>query len=277
MDFGDLLAKEIERKRKIETAKNDVKKHKPEVPEPEVPTENSDVKESLSPDPLLSISDAKLQESLQSLDAKYDKVLPKEEQLRTLEILVKNDRKDKQYEAFINEESQVSDTIEPEDVGKVTQAETYRKLCLQVRKFVKFSLKTWEHNIDDQFPQSLLVETKRDLVKLLYKLRSGKIHQNMLISLVTIVHDIQIEQFSKASEDYMKLSIGNVAWPIGVRDVGIHARSADSKITGDNKETVANIMQNEHTRRWIIAVKRLINWWEHRWKVGQALVHVTST
>lgn len=264
MDFGDLLAKEIERKRKIETAKNDVKKHKPEVPEPEVPTENPVVKESLSPDPLLSISDAKLQESLQSLDAKYDKVLLKEEQLRTLEILVKNDRKDKQYEAFINEESQVSDTIEPEDVGKVTQAETYRKLCLQVRKFVKFSLKTWEHNIDDQFPQSLLVETKRDLVKLLYKLRSGKIHQNMLISLVTIVHDIQIEQFSKASEDYMKLSIGNVAWPIGVRDVGIHARSADSKITGDNKETVANIMQNEHTRRWIIAVKRLINWWEHR-------------
>lgn len=273
MDFSGLLSKEIDRKRKKAKLKNALKKHKA------APTEESKVLEEVAQseekhlqDSLLSISDTKLQQSLQSLGTEYDDNLPKEEQLQTLEILVKQDRKNKQYEAFLKEEKSVDDSINPQDVGRIHTPEVYRILCLQVRKFIKISLKTWEQNIDEQFSQSLLLETKRDLVKLMYKLRSGKIQQSMLITLATIVHDIQTEQFSKANESYMKLSIGNVAWPIGVRDVGIHARSADKKITGDDKDLVANIMQNEHTRRWIIAVKRLINWWNH-WNqqhVGQA-------
>lgn len=257
---------DLERKRKIGDLEDDTESKTSSNKNLKIPKDSSHLNKSDESDPLLSINDAKLRETIGKLDLKFDESISKEEQLRTLEILVKNEKKLKEYEQLLNEESSVPDTIDPTDVSRISEAETCRRLCLQVRKFVKFSLKNWQENTDEKFSQALLMETKRDLVKLMYKLRSGKIQLNLLISLVTIVHDIQIESFNKANEDYMKLSIGNVAWPIGVRDVGIHARSADSKITGDDKTTVANIMQNEHIRRWIISVKRIINWWEHCWR-----------
>lgn len=273
MDFGGLLSKEIERKRKSAKTKKKLKRPKAALEtEPEkidAPPELVVIEpaNSADSDPLLAISDEKLTQSLEVLDKDFNSRTLKEQKLQTLEILVKQDRKDSQYLAFLQEEKEVPDLIDPNDPSSISDAKVYRRLCLQVRKFLKVSLNTWEANVNSQFPPSLLQETKRDLVKLLYKLRSGKLQPNMVITLSTIVYDIQTEQFTNANESYMKLSIGNVAWPIGVRDVGIHARSADQKITGDNKDTVANIMQNEHTRRWIIAVKRLISWWEKRHQV----------
>lgn len=273
MDFGGLLSKEIERKRKSAKTKKNLKRPKPAS---EAEPEKIDAKPELvadeptnsaDSDPLLAISDEKLTQSLEALDKDFNSSTLKEQKLQTLEILVKQDRKDSQYLAFLQEEKEVPDLIDPNDPSSISDVKVYRRLCLQVRKFLKVSLNTWEVNVNSQFPPSLLQETKRDLVKLLYKLRSGKLQPIMVITLSTIVYDIQTEQFTNANESYMKLSIGNVAWPIGVRDVGIHARSADQKITGDNKDTVANIMQNEHTRRWIIAVKRLISWWEKRHQV----------
>lgn len=261
MDFSGLLSKEIDRKRKKAKSRNSLKKHKPQSPEPA--TEPAPLHDQPQPDNLLTISDAKLQESLQALDKGYKEDATKEEKLRTLEILVEQRHKDAKYQQYLEEENKTPETIDPEDVGRAEAPETFRRLCLQVRKFIKASLATWERNVDETFSEELLLETKRDLVKLMYKLRSGKLDRNMVITLTTIVHDIQTEQFIKASESYMKLSIGNVAWPIGVRDVGIHARSADKKIAGDNRDQLANIMHNEHTRRWIVATKRLINWWSH--------------
>lgn len=263
MDFGGLLSEEIQRKRKNFKTKKALKRQKPVS---DAVHEKADVSqlEQVEIDPLLVISDEKLQQSLNTLDKGFTGSSLKEQQLHTLEILVKQQRKDAQYLAFLQEENEVPDSIDPNDTNRISEAKVYRRLCLQIRKFLKVSLNAWVSGANDQSSLANLQETKRDLVKLLYKLRSGKLRPNMVITLATIVHDIQLEQFTKANESYMKLSIGNVAWPIGVRDVGIHARSADQKITGDNKETVANIMQNEHTRRWIIAVKRLISWWEKR-------------
>lgn len=277
MDFGGLLSEEIERKRKNATTKKALKRQKA-VSVSDVVPEKADVSqpEKVEADPLLVISDEKLQQSLNTLDKGFSSSTLKEQQLQTLEILVKQQRKDAQYLAFLQEENEVPDSIDPNDTSRISEPKVYRRLCLQIRKFVKVSLNAWESGANDQSSLANLQETKRDLVKLLYKLRSGKLRPNMVITLSTIVHDIQLEQFTKANESYMKLSIGNVAWPIGVRDVGIHARSADQKITGDNKETVANIMQNEHTRRWIIAVKRLISWWEKRHQEVRAVSRDTT-
>ena len=108
-----------------------------------------------------------------------------------------------------------------------------------------------------------LKETKKGIVNLLYKLRSGKIPTEALVSLSTIIYYLQSNQFNKANESYMKLSIGNVCWPIGVVNVGIHARSSSLRITGS--KNVSNIMMNELTRKWIISVKRLINFKERRY------------
>ena len=71
-----------------------------------------------------------------------------------------------------------------------------------------------------------------------------------------------------ANETYLKLSIGNAAWPVGVRSVGIHQRAADLKITGSDQKTATNIMMGDKTRRWITAVKRLITFCEKTAKVN---------
>ncbi|RKP31350.1 hypothetical protein METBISCDRAFT_6447, partial [Metschnikowia bicuspidata] len=166
--------------------------------------------------------------------------------------------KKKSYEEYLQKENTVDIFIESQDILD----QCMPKLALQIRKFVKEMLYTWSDNIDEQYPSAVLLETKRDLVKLLYKLRSGKLDPDVVVSLATIVHYIQTEQLTMANEAYLKLSIGNVAWPIGVRDVGIHARAADAKIAGDDKLKLANIMKSESTRRWLVAVKRLINYSE---------------
>ncbi|EGV59989.1 hypothetical protein PSN45_002278 [Yamadazyma tenuis] len=138
------------------------------------------------------------------------------------------------------------------------------KLVVQLRVYIKSLVHQWEKATEALPPDSpqheLLLDTKKNLVPLLYKLRSDGLTDDMVVSLSTICYYLQHRQFRPANESYMKLSIGNVAWPIGVLHVGIHARSASSRITGE--KSAANIMIDDKTRRWITAVKRLITFSE---------------
>lgn len=202
-----------------------------------------------------SIDQEKLAAGLRIFDENAENAL-KEEQLRKLEIHVKHEKKDLRYKEYLDRENSVEPQIQLEDIGSQKNA----KLCLQIRRFFKEIIQTWTSSCDEEFLVSILLETKRDIVKLLYKLRSNKLPADTLISLSTIVYYIQTENITKANEAYLKLSIGNVAWPIGVRDVGIHARAADAKIAGDDKKQLSNIMKSEATRRWLIAVKRIVNY-----------------
>lgn len=169
----------------------------------------------------------------------------------------------KKYSAYLQKEDSVDLIIDSNDILNVDP-----KLPLQIRKFLKDLLGAWTNHCTSQYPPPMLLETKRDVVKLMYKLRSEKLDEDVLVSLATIVHYIQTARFVKASEAYLQLSIGNVAWPIGVREVGIHARAADAKIAGSDNQKLANIMKGESTRRWLVAVKRLISYSE---AVGGAL------
>ena len=42
----------------------------------------------------------------------------------------------------------------------------------------------------------------------------------MLVRIAEIVHYMQSRQYSKANDSYLRLSIGNAPWPIGVTMVG---------------------------------------------------------
>lgn len=185
-----------------------------------------------------------------------------------LSLPTTNTSKKSQYNEYLSRENSVTIVVLSEDILN----QECDKLALQVRKFLKEILNTWQSNCNEQYPTGVLLETKRDLVKLMYKLRSGKVDSEVMISLATIVHYIQTEHFIKASESYLQLSIGNVAWPIGVRDVGIHARAADAKISGDDKLKLSNIMKSESTRRWLVAIKRLINYCETIYKSKKGLL-----
>ena len=71
--------------------------------------------------------------------------------------------------------------------------------------------------------------------------------------LAEIVHHMQNRSYQRANDAYLRLSIGNAAWPIGVTSVGIHERSAREKIGQDN---IAHVLNDEVSRKYIQAVKR---------------------
>lgn len=169
------------------------------------------------------------------------------------------------YLVQLEREKAISRTI---DIATIADDCSCEMLATQIRAILKDIIREWELDVqcDDPEPQRVLYEAKRDLVELLYRLRSNSLKPNMVTSVATILYHVQRAQFKEANESYLKLSIGNVAWPIGVKSVGIHERSASLKITGESKDKSANIMLDDKTRRWITAIKRLITFKERSYQ-----------
>ncbi|OCB84928.1 Prp18-domain-containing protein [Sanghuangporus baumii] len=78
---------------------------------------------------------------------------------------------------------------------------------------------------------------------------------DVLARVTEIVHYMQKRQYQKANDAYLRLSIGNAPWPIGVTMVGIHERSAREKISSDQ---VAHVLNDEVSRKYIQSLKRLL-------------------
>jgi len=94
---------------------------------------------------------------------------------------------------------------------------------------------------------------------LLAQLRAGSVAGDVLAALWLIVGAMKGRDYLRAMDLYLKLSIGNAAWPIGVTQVGIHTRSAREKISHvANEKSQAHVMNDEETRKYIHAFKRLI-------------------
>lgn len=263
MALTGLLSEEIAKKRKDAKENAQAKRTKQET---SVDTEQSSpemAKVAPEKEKLLdSVSNEDLERSLKAFDGE-DPNLNKEDKLRKLDLLVKAEHRNDAYKAYLDEENSVDPIITLDDIGAITTNK--RQLELKLRRSLKGIIKLWECKPQEPpkpYTVGMLKEVKRDLVKLLYRLRVGKLDDSMILSLATIIYYIQLQDFVKANESYMKLSIGNVAYPIGIRDVGIHARHALSKITGEDKSTIANVMKGESTRKWILGVKRLISYSE---------------
>ncbi|KAK7679712.1 hypothetical protein QCA50_017211 [Cerrena zonata] len=286
MNFASLLSKEIDKKRASAAPKRrldedineDINEgvtetekqvNEKEVNEKDQKEDQQDQKEDQKEDPvqdqdqdrLNDISESKLDETLVQFN-EYSEELSKIDKIKKIDIPLRDKERNDRYQKQLDMEKAVDPMI---DIQEITDLEQHPKIYLQLRVQIKKLIHDWDSHIQRlvdpdqlQSQQQLLFETKRDLVKLLYKLRSHKLKQDMLISLATIFYYLQQHDYNKANENYMKLSIGNVAWPIGVKSIGIHARSASLKITGENKQMAANIMIDDNTRRWITAIKRLI-------------------
>jgi len=87
------------------------------------------------------------------------------------------------------------------------------------------------------------------------KLRKKTVGNDMLRALKEIFQHVHDREYVRANDVYLRLAIGNAPWPVGATQVGIHARSAREKI---GEENVAHIMNDEQTRKFIQAAKRLI-------------------
>lgn len=98
-------------------------------------------------------------------------------------------------------------------------------------------------------------QTVEHLRPLLRQLRKRTVARNILRALEEIFDHVAAREYVRANDRYLRLAIGNAPWPMGATMVGIHARSAREKI-GEGK--VAHVMNDEDTRKYITAIKRLV-------------------
>ena len=87
--------------------------------------------------------------------------------------------------------------------------------------------------------------------------KSRRMDEGILTKLNRIVSFCLQEEFVKAHDTYIDISIGRAAWPIGVTMVGIHARTGRAKIESSN---VAHVMNSELQRKYLTSVKRLMTY-----------------
>ncbi|KAG6514607.1 pre-mRNA-splicing factor 18-like [Zingiber officinale] len=81
-------------------------------------------------------------------------------------------------------------------------------------------------------------------------------------ALIRVTQCCRRRDYLAATDEYIKLAIGNAPWPIGVTMVGIHERSAHEKICANS---IAHVMHNETTRKYLQSVKRLMTFCQRRY------------
>ncbi|GAA5870933.1 hypothetical protein JCM8547_000036 [Rhodosporidiobolus lusitaniae] len=140
------------------------------------------------------------------------------------------------------------------------------KVYPQVYHAFKRVLKEWELSLDarpDAIKRSAQGKmaaathaTSAEYLKPLFKsLRKRDLPPDVLPNLAEIAHFMQTREYLRASDAYLRLSIGNAPWPIGVTMVGIHERSGREKIHSNN---VAHVLNDETSRKYIQSLKRLL-------------------
>ncbi|KAL1407558.1 hypothetical protein Q8F55_006991 [Vanrija albida] len=152
----------------------------------------------------------------------------------------------------------------PLDLGLIKT--DFNKLHPLIYWAFKNLLKEWEEWLDarpddikrtaqGKLAAANQVQSAQNLKPLFKQLRSRELGEDVVRHLAEIIHYAQVRQYQKANDAYLRLSIGNAAWPIGVTSVGIHERSSREKIQQDN---IAHVLNDEVSRKYIQAVKRLL-------------------
>eukprot|EP00727_Mastigamoeba_balamuthi_P009353 m51a1_g504 putative pre-mrna-splicing factor 18 (458) ;mRNA; r:287061-290435 len=98
-------------------------------------------------------------------------------------------------------------------------------------------------------------ECRANIQPFFHQLRARQVPSDVHRSVARIVSYLRQREYVKANDVYLQLSIGNAPWPMGVTMVGIHERSAREKIFSNQ---VAHILNDETTRKYLQAIKRLM-------------------
>jgi flagellar biosynthesis GTPase FlhF len=109
-----------------------------------------------------------------------------------------------------------------------------------------------------------MVQARENMRPLFKKLEKFDLADSILEPVVEIVLAAQERRYVDANDGYLRLSIGNAAWPIGVTMVGIHERSAREKLHESDKNA-AHIMSDEITRKFLQSIKRCLSFAQTRW------------
>ncbi|KAI8621990.1 Prp18 domain-containing protein, partial [Chytriomyces sp. MP71] len=94
------------------------------------------------------------------------------------------------------------------------------------------------------------------------QLKRGTLEADVIARVTEIAAFMHEREYLKANDAYLRLSIGNAPWPIGVTMVGIHERSGREKISSSH---VAHGLNDETQRKWIQSIKRMMTFAQSVW------------
>jgi len=152
----------------------------------------------------------------------------------------------------------------------------------QIVRFLKSLLEEWQREVDANVARDEhwgRTEIGRQsaanvrlcaqhLKPLFRKCAKRKLPEDLERALFLVVKRMRARDYRAAADAYVGVAIGNAAWPIGVTMVGIHERSARTKI---NAQTQAHAMHDEETRKFLQSVKRLMTFAQRRFPTTPSL------
>ncbi|CAI9107824.1 OLC1v1007293C1 [Oldenlandia corymbosa var. corymbosa] len=151
----------------------------------------------------------------------------------------------------------------------------FEELCEEdkILVFFKKLLNEWNQELDEMTDVEKrtakgksMVATFKQCARYLHPLfkfcRKKVLPDDIRQALMLVVDCCMKRDYLAAMDHYIKMAIGNAPWPIGVTMVGIHERSAREKIYTNS---VAHIMNDETTRKYLQSVKRLMTFCQRRY------------
>ena len=145
-----------------------------------------------------------------------------------------------------------------------------------ITKYLTMWCEEWRRDMDArseevrESPQgvqatSLFKQTMVFFRPLLSRLAQRELNADLLAGMYLMVIAMRDRSYLQAYDVYMKVTIGNSPWPIGVTQVGLHERSAREKIRKGHSGAAAHIMTDEATRKFLQGMKRLLTFVQRRW------------
>ncbi|KAJ3162019.1 mRNA splicing protein prp18 [Geranomyces michiganensis] len=147
------------------------------------------------------------------------------------------------------------------------------KVYLLLSVYFKRVLREWEKSLDarpedvkrsvqGRLQAATQGQTAEYMKPFFKQLKKRALQPDVLARVSEIAKLMQEREYLQANDSYLRLSIGNAPWPIGVTMVGIHERSAREKIFSSQ---VAHALNDETQRKWIQSIKRLMTFAQTKW------------
>lgn len=108
-------------------------------------------------------------------------------------------------------------------------------------------------------------ETKEYFRPLFHRLKNKTLDPELLAGFKLITDAMKDRNYLYAYKIYMGVAIGNSPWPIGVTHVGLHERANRERISFKYAHGNAHIMNDEASRKFIQALKRLMTFCQRRY------------
>ncbi|ESQ36615.1 hypothetical protein EUTSA_v10009621mg [Eutrema salsugineum] len=138
----------------------------------------------------------------------------------------------------------------------------YKKLLIEWKQELDAMENTERRTAKGKQSVATFKQCARYLTPLFNLCRKKGLPADIRQALMVMVNYCIKRDYLAAMDHYIKLAIGNAPWPIGVTMVGIHERSAREKIYTNS---VAHIMNDETTRKYLQSVKRLMTFCQRRY------------